>query len=186
MPRASNCLNVYTCKGFEFFFPRVFLAAGRFSGAELFFWAASRQRLFLYWPVSTGKSKSRPSSTGLRGDWSAQLGWCRIKELAEGWEISIKALVGGQEAAPWVRRAGQRDTTADAVAARSDGGLDLALAWASMRIKLDTSLLHLPPTSMPRTTKRHRRGRSFPCSCVHPAMRLWHGFLPVTLAHLTW
>ena len=35
-----------------FFFPRSFLAAGRFSGAWLFYWAASRHRLFLYWPVS--------------------------------------------------------------------------------------------------------------------------------------
>ena len=35
------------------------------------------------------------------------------------------------------------------VAAWRDGGLDLALALASILMKLDASLLHLPPTSMP-------------------------------------
>ena len=34
------------------FFPRSFLAARRFSGAGLFYWAASRHRLCLCWPVS--------------------------------------------------------------------------------------------------------------------------------------
>ena len=55
---------------------------------------------------------------------------------------SNRRLAAKEEAAAWVRRADQRDTSADAVAARSDWGLDSALAWASMRIKLDASLLY--------------------------------------------
>ena len=73
-----------------------FFAARRVSGAGLFYWAASRHRLcFLYWPVSrcaVGREgvKSRPSSTWLGGDWSAQLGWCRrgvgrgVEDLRQG------------------------------------------------------------------------------------------------------
>ena len=38
---------------FLFFFPsRAFLTARRSKGTGLFYWAASRHRLFLYWPVS--------------------------------------------------------------------------------------------------------------------------------------
>ena len=35
-----------------FFFPRSFSAVGKFSGAGLFYWAASRHRLCLCWPIS--------------------------------------------------------------------------------------------------------------------------------------
>ena len=63
-------------------------------------------------------------------------------------------LAAKEVAAAWVRRADQRDTRADVVAAWRDGGLDLALALASIRMKPDASLLHLPPTSMPCLCKR--------------------------------
>ena len=35
-----------------FFSSRSFLAARKCKGTELFYWAASRHRLFLYWPIS--------------------------------------------------------------------------------------------------------------------------------------
>ena len=76
--------------------------------------------------------------------------WC-------GERSSNNKLAAKEVAAAWVRRADQRDTRADVVAAWRDGGLALALALASILMKLDASLLHLPPTSMPRTTKRHLR-----------------------------
>ena len=68
----------------------------------------------------------------------------RERSWSRGGQI-FKQETGSEEAAPWVRRADR----ADAVAARSDGGLDLAPAWASMRIKLDTCLLHVPPMPRP-------------------------------------
>ena len=63
-------------------------------------------------------------------------------------------------AAAWVRRPDQRETRvalrAALVAAWREGGLDRVRALASMQMKLEASLLHLPPTSIPRTTRRHR------------------------------
>ena len=103
-----------------FYFPRSFIAARKFSGAGLFYWAASRHRRCLYWPVSRWESTSWHSWAGVG------------EELAEGWKISIKLwwverslnkrAAAKEEAAAWVRRADQRDTRADAVAARRDGG----------------------------------------------------------------
>jgi len=75
-------------------------------------------------------------------------------------------LAAKEEAATWARRADQRDTKPDVVAARRAGGLDLAVAWASMGLKLDASLHHLPPTSMPKTTKRHRPLRMYLAGCL--------------------
>ena len=277
---------------FRFFFPRSLVAARRFSGAGLFYWATSTHRLCSYWPVSrcavgregispdlplragsrlvgtaglvSERSWPRGGKSPLRLWWAEKSSnrrlaarrsryaliasgkrwraWVNIslflaqKELQGAAELSTsffgcksgladhviapralarRALVTScgptgrnrehawqvagsmtqmiltdKEAAACVGRADQRDTRADVVAARRDGGLDLALAWASMRIKLDASLLHLPPSSMPRTTKRHRRlekvfGKSFPWSFVHPALRRRQRFLPVTWAHLT-
>ena len=40
------------------------------------------------------------------------------------------------------------------MAAWREGGLDRVRALASMQMKLEVSLLHLPPTSIPRTTRR--------------------------------
>ena len=165
--------SVRTWWDFFVFSPRSLLAAGKFSRAGLFYWAASRHRLCLYWPVSRcafGKEgvKSRPPyRAGSRLVGTAELvserSWPRGgRSPSRLWWVersSNRRLAAKEEAAAWVRRADQRDTRADVVAARRAGGLDLALAWASMRIKLDASLLHLPPTSMPRTTKRHRRLR---------------------------
>ena len=83
-----------------FFSPRSLLAAGKFLRAGLFYWAASRHRLCLYWPVSRcavgreGVSPDLPlpgwGSTG-RHSW-AGVG----EELAEGWKISVKVVVGGK------------------------------------------------------------------------------------------
>ena len=79
---------------FFFFSPRSLLAAGKFSRAGLFYWAASRHRLCLYWPVSRcalGREGVSPDlPTGLGVDWSAQLGWCRrgvhrgVEDLRQG------------------------------------------------------------------------------------------------------
>ena len=102
------------------------LAAGKFSGAELFYWAASRHRLFFYWPVSTyffGREGVSPDLP-LPG-WKAtgRHSWAGVgEELAEGWEISVKVLVrlerfsnrrlaAKEEAAASVRRTDQRDTS---------------------------------------------------------------------------
>ena len=78
------------------FFPSLFLAAGRFSGAWLFYWAASRHRLFFYWPVSRcafGRESVRPDLP-LPG-WEATGRHSRAgvgEELAEGWEISVQVV----------------------------------------------------------------------------------------------
>ena len=88
------------------------------------------------------------------------------KEVAERWKVSVLVMVRRERssksrlaakevAAAWVRRADQRETRAALVAAWRDGGLDRARALASMQMKLEASLLHLPPTSIPRTTRRH-------------------------------
>lgn len=74
----------------------------------------------------------------LGGDWSAHLGWCgggggrgveSLHQHSRGEERSSnKSLAAKDEAAAWRRGADQRDTRAYVVAARRDGGLDLALA----------------------------------------------------------
>ena len=52
-------------------------------------------------------------------------------------------------AAAWVRRAEQRSTKAEAVAAWSEGGLDWLWLFASLRKKLDASLPHPPRLRSP-------------------------------------
>ena len=72
-----------------------------------------------------------------RGGRSPSRLWC-------GERSSNNKLAAKEVAAAWVRRADQRDTRADVVAAWRDGGLDLALALASIRMK-DASLLLCGP-----------------------------------------
>ena len=95
----------------------------------------------------SGRCKSRPSFTGLGGDWSAAQFWPRggrsPSRLWWGERSSNRRRAAKKEAAAWVRRTDQRDTKADVVAARR------ARAWASMRMKLDASLLHLPLLQCP-------------------------------------
>ena len=98
----------------------------------------------------------------------ALLGWRRKEGLAAGWKISVQVVgfffprtfltaVRSPETLRiplrihFQRKAGQRDTSANVGAARRDGGLDLAVVWASMRVKLAASLRHPPACSMPRS-----------------------------------
>ena len=96
-----------------------------------------------------GRSKSKPSYTGFGGDWLARGCECGkggglgAKDLlpASGEERDIPTRLGKGCAAAWVRKADQRDTGAKAVAAST--------ALASVRMKLDAWLLHLPHTPIP-------------------------------------
>ena len=67
------------------------------------------------------------------------------------------------------------------VAFLKEGRLDSAVA--GLRVKLSASLLHLPPISIPKTTKI--LDTFFPCSCVGPARLLLCRSLHWTLAPLT-
>jgi len=83
-----------------FFLSSLLFATGKFSVAGLFFWAASRHRLFFYWPVS----RCAFGREGVSPDLPLP-GWERTgrhsgagvgEELAEGWKISIEIVVGGE------------------------------------------------------------------------------------------
>ena len=84
--------------------------------------------------VYTGQSPDGSRLVGTAGLVSAR-SWPRGgRSPSRLWWVersSNKRAAAKEEAAAWVRRADQRDTRADAVAARRDGGVDLALAWAS-------------------------------------------------------
>ena len=56
----------------------------------------------------------------------------------------------------WVRMADHREMRAVTVACRRCWGVDCALVCANNRRNCAASALHLPPTSIARTTKRHR------------------------------
>ena len=83
---------------FFFFFLRTFLAAWRFTSTKLFYWAASRHRLFLYWPVSRcawgreGISPDLPLPGWQATGWHGRGGVG--KEVAEGWKIYVQVVVG--------------------------------------------------------------------------------------------
>lgn len=119
-----------------FLFPPLLFSCKKVEGHNAVLLAASRHRLFSDWPVSRcafgkgGVNPDLPLPAGRRLVGTAGMmrggGWQRGKETA----------------AAWAKRADQRDTGADMVAARKEGGLDLILAWASMRMKLEASLLH--------------------------------------------
>ena len=119
---------------YAFFFLRTFLAAWRSTGTKLFYWAASRHRLFLYWPVSRcawgreGISPDLPlpgwQATGWHG--GAGVG----KEVAEGWEISVQVVVGRevfkQQAGSEGRRCGVGEESGPPGHKRRTGG---CLEW---------------------------------------------------------
>ena len=110
----------------------------------------------------SGRYKSRRAgrrlvgTAGLLSERSWPRGGRSPSRLCWGETSSNRRLAAKEEAATWVRRAHRRDTKAHVVAARKDGGLELARVSASMRMKLDALLLHLPRASMRRTTKRRR------------------------------
>ena len=56
----------------------------------------------------------------------------------------------------WVRMADHREMRAVTVACRRCWGVDCALVCANSRRNCAASALHLPPTSIARTTSRHR------------------------------
>ena len=64
-----------------------------FLGAGLFYWAASRHRLLLFWPVS----RCVFGREGVSWEATARHSWAAVgEELAEGWKISVKVVVGGK------------------------------------------------------------------------------------------
>ena len=94
-------MNMMTVINFFIFFsPRSFLAAWKFSGAGLFYWAASRHRLCLYWPVSrcaVGREGVSPDLPLPGWESAGRHSWAGVgEELAEGWKISVKVVVGGK------------------------------------------------------------------------------------------
>ena len=148
----------------SFLFSRSFLAARKFSGAGLLYWAASRHRLCLYWSVSrcaVGREGVSPDLPLPGWESIGRHSWAGVgEELAEGWKISVQVVVGGKIFKQKTGSEGRgccmgKESRPAGHQSRCRGCAELA--WASMRIKLDASLLHPPPTSMPRTTKRHRR-----------------------------
>ena len=83
-----------------FFFSLLLSLQEEFSGARLFYGAASRHRLFLYWPISRcvfGREGVSPDLP-LPG-WEATGRHSRAgvgEELADGWEISVQVVVSGK------------------------------------------------------------------------------------------
>ena len=76
------------------------------------------------------------------------VGSCRTKLAAKG------------ARAAWVRRADHRAMDACTAADRKMCGTERLRAWASKRRNSAASWLHLPPTSMAETTRRHRLPRT--------------------------
>ena len=81
-------------------FSRSFLAARKFSGAGMFYWAASRHRLCLYWAVSrcaVGREGVSPDLPPPDWESTGRHSWAGVgEELAEGWKISVQVVVGGK------------------------------------------------------------------------------------------
>ena len=79
--------------GYIFFSPRSFLAARKFSGAGLFYWAASRHRLCLYWAVSrcaVGTEGVSPDLPLPGGESTGRHSWAGVgEELAEGFFLQV-------------------------------------------------------------------------------------------------
>ena len=80
---------LYCLTALHFFFSRSFLTARRSKGTGLFYWAASRHRLFLYWPVSRCACGGEGISPDLPlPGWEATVrhSWAGVgEEVAEGW-----------------------------------------------------------------------------------------------------
>ena len=89
------------CFFFCFFFSsRAFLTARRSKGTGLFYWAASRHRLFLYWPVSRcacGREGISPDLPLPGWEATARHSWAgEGEEVAEGWKVSVEIVVRGE------------------------------------------------------------------------------------------
>ena len=85
---------------FLFFFSRAFLTARRSKGTGLFYWAASRHRLFVYWPVSRcacGREGISPDLPLPGWEATARHSWAgEGEEVAEGWKVSVEIVVRGE------------------------------------------------------------------------------------------
>ena len=83
-----------------FFFSRAFLTARRSKGTGLFYWAASRHRLFLYWPVSRcacGREGISPDLPLPGWEATARHSWAgEGEEVADGWKVSVEIVVQGE------------------------------------------------------------------------------------------
>jgi len=83
-----------------FFFSLLLSLQEKFSGARLFYGAASRHRLFLYWPISRCVFGTEGVSPDLPlPGWEATGRHSRAavgEELADGWEISVQVVVSGK------------------------------------------------------------------------------------------
>ena len=131
----ETCCMHSSCLFLFFFSPHLF-SRRRSINTGLLYWAASRYRLFFYWPVSRyvcgreGVSPDLPLPGTEVTDWH---GGARVrKEVAERWKVSVMVVVGSEKssnsrlaakevAAAWVRRAGHRETRAALVAAWREG-----------------------------------------------------------------
>ena len=79
------CENFWNLERHVFFFfsSRSFLTARRSKGTGLFYWAASRHRLFLYWPVSRcafGREGISPDLPLPGWEATARLSWAGLGE----------------------------------------------------------------------------------------------------------
>ena len=80
-----------------FFFPPLLFSRRRSIDTGLFYWAASRHRLFLYWPVSRcacGREGVRPDLPLPGWEATGKHGGGRVrKEVAERWKVSVLVVV---------------------------------------------------------------------------------------------
>ena len=80
------------------FFPPHLFSRRRSIDTELFYWAASRHRLFVYWPVSRcacGREGVSPDLPLPGWEATDKHGGGRVrKEVAERWKVSVLVVVG--------------------------------------------------------------------------------------------
>ena len=81
-----------------FFFPPLLFSRRRSIDTGLLYWAASRHRLFLYWPVSRcacGREGVSPDLPLPCWEATDRHGGARVwKEVAERWKVSVMVVVG--------------------------------------------------------------------------------------------
>ena len=81
-----------------FFFPPLLFSRRRSIDTGLLYWAASRHRLFLYWPVSRcacGREGVSPDLPLPCWEATDRHGWARVgKEVAERGKVSVLVVVG--------------------------------------------------------------------------------------------
>ena len=124
---------------------------------------------FLYWPVTryaqSTKSRNQSHRPGSRlGMVESGSGLVRSWPRGGMAPSPLVAPSVGMESSDdakacmpaWVRMADHREMRAVTVACRRCWGVDCALVCANSRRNCAASALHLPPTSIARTTSRHR------------------------------